>query len=67
MNAKTIRAILIQPDDSGCVGDIEDTLPAYQKIVGGYIEQHGTQHISIWVNEDGKIHGPPLNELATTL
>ena len=37
-NAKTIRAILIQPGTSGCVDDIEDTLPTFQRIVGGYIE-----------------------------
>ena len=37
-SAKTIRAILIQPGTSGCVDDIEDTLPTFQRIVGGYIE-----------------------------
>jgi hypothetical protein len=64
---RTIRAIVIRPDDGGCVEDIEDTLPAYQKIVGGYIEQVGTQHVSIWLNEEGKLKGLPVDELATTL
>lgn len=61
------RAILIQPDTSGCVDDIEDTLAAFQRVVGGYIEQVGTEDVSIFLNEEGKIHGLPVNELATSL
>jgi hypothetical protein len=36
--AKTIRAILIAPDTTGMVDDIEDTLEAFRRVVGGYIE-----------------------------
>ena len=32
-SANTIRAILIQPGTSGCLDDIEDTRPAFRRIV----------------------------------
>jgi hypothetical protein len=68
-SAKTIRAILIAPGTSGCVDDIEDTLPTFQRIGGGYIEQVSSQDLRIcfWCNENGKIEGLPVNELATQL
>jgi len=68
-SAKTIRAILIQPGTSGCLDDIEDTLPTFQRIGGGYIEQVSSQDLRIcfWCNDNGKIEGLPGNELATQL
>jgi hypothetical protein len=62
MRGKAIRAILIQPGTARCVDDIEDTLPTFQRIVGGYIEQDSSEdlRISFWLNESGKIDGLPV-------
>jgi Domain of unknown function (DUF3846) len=48
------------------IGDNE--LGALQELVGGWIEYVPTeQPVTLYCNEEGKIEGLPLNELATQL
>lgn len=45
-----------------------DGLEDYQRIVGGYIEHVGLPDGSaMYVNEEGKIHGLPINDRATEI
>jgi hypothetical protein len=46
-----------------------DTLPAFRRVVGGYIEQVSSEdrRISFWLNENRNIEDLPVNELATQL
>jgi hypothetical protein len=69
MNTPTIRAIVIQPGTSGCVDDVEDTLPAFRRFVGGHVEQVSSEDLRIgfWHNENGWDEGLSVNELATKL
>lgn len=46
----------------------ENPLPIYQKIVGGWIELvPNPQGVTVYCNEEGKIHGLPPNHRATAL
>jgi len=44
----------------------EHTLADLQREVGGYVQHlHGPHGEDLWVNEDGKLEGLPMNEKAT--
>jgi hypothetical protein len=62
---KRCRAILIQPGTIGQVDDIEDTLQAFRRVLGGHVEHIGAadRRISFWVNENGKLENMPVNRL----
>jgi hypothetical protein len=45
----------------------EPSLEVFQKEVGGYIEAVRIPHVVMWVNEEGKLTGLPLNERASFL
>ena len=58
-----ISVVLVEPNKYPKVVEIEDTLEAMQKIVGGYIEQYMPfgDEVAIICNDEGKINGLPLN------
>ncbi len=61
-NKNTISVLLIEPGKYPKIIDMEDSLEAMQKAVGGYIELlHLDDEVSIICNEEGKICGLPLN------
>ena len=58
-----IDVLLIQPLKKPEVVQMEDSLEAMQKMVGGYIEEYMPfdDDIAIVCNEEGKLIGAPLN------
>lgn len=61
----TIKALIIEPDGTSRVTEIENELASFQAIVGGYIEVVMSGMASIYVNEEGLILNQPFNPLAT--
>lgn len=52
---KTIRIAVKEPGKDWFIHEVEDALPVYQKIVGGYIENFWTENgLSFFCNEEGK-------------
>lgn len=62
-----MKTIVIKSDDSWkIIEQKEFSLEDYQKIVGGWIEYvHVYEDISMFCDEEGKIKGLPINNLAT--
>lgn len=62
-----MQTIVIKSDDSWkIIEQKEFSLEDYQKIVGGWIEYvHVYEDIAMFCNEEGKIKGLPVNNLAT--
>lgn len=58
-----IDVLLVQPMKKPEVVQMEDSLEAMQKMVGGYIEEYMpfNDDIAIVCNEEGKLIGAPLN------
>jgi hypothetical protein len=65
--ARPIRALIIQPDNTYEVREIEQDIRTVQGLVGGYLEAISTEHCVFWCNEDGKHHELPCNTMATYL
>lgn len=62
------RAIVIRPDDTFTVDEIDVSLSSLQALVGGYIEAAmSNERGTIFCNEEGKLEGLPVNRLATWL
>jgi len=64
MLEKRIRCLLVEPHDLPKEIEIDNTLEAKQKIVGGYIEcayLPNDEEVVIICNEEGKINGLKLN------
>lgn len=61
--SETVKAfVLMDKDDPGEIREIENTLEAFQEIVGGYIETFTfSQDVTLVINEDGRILGLPVN------
>jgi Domain of unknown function (DUF3846) len=61
----TLRAILIQSGTTGCVDEIDDSLEAFRRVVGGYIEHVGAadMRISLYCNEE--LLDMPVNRLGS--
>ena len=60
----SITVVLCEPGRTARTVDIENTLEAMQKAVGGYIEPFycfSDYDVCIVCNEEGKISGEPLN------
>lgn len=57
-----IRVLIIRPDDSYEIRDMEESLPGVQDL-----ERVTTPHGDLWVDEDGKLKGLPVNMMATYL
>lgn len=58
-----ISVLLVEPNKYPELIEIEDTLEAMQRTVGGYIEQYMPfeDEVAIICNEEGKLNGEPLN------
>lgn len=65
----SIRIITIPADETQPVtpSDSPGDLNALQAAVGGYIEAVGTGNICLWLDEEGKLKGRPVNARATKL
>jgi len=68
----TIELLVITPDQTMqgvTIDDSQDELSVLQDIVGGFIEvipvNHQGRETLMVINEEGKLHGLPLNILAT--
>lgn len=61
--SETVKAfVLMDKDDPGEIREIENTLEAFQEIVGGYIETFTfSQDVTLIINEDGRLLGLPVN------
>jgi hypothetical protein len=73
--------VIVIPADSAQPARLETVVPElvnFQRLVGGYIERIGLAKVltdrgmkrvdcDVWLNEEGKIHGLPLNARATDL
>ena len=62
MKKATIKVLLVEPMEQPRVIEIENTLEAMQKTVGGYIEALPiADEVSIVCNEEGKLEGLQAN------
>lgn len=63
-----LNALIINTDGTFSVQEIDGKLATLQGLVGGWIEAvHPNRDTTLFVNEEGKLSGQPLNELATLL
>ena len=65
--APPIQVLIIRPDDTYEIREIEQELSVLQGIVGGYVEDINTPHGVFWCDEEGKRKHYPENVLATYL
>lgn len=65
--APPIRAIIIQPDSTYEVREIQQDIRTFRGLVGGCIEAIYTDHCTLWCDEDGINNERPANALATYL
>lgn len=63
--AETIRVVLMEPGKPPEAVDVENTLEAFQKIVGGPIQAYEpySENVCFICNRDGKNDGLPLNRI----
>lgn len=66
VEAKPIQALVIQPDNSYALQEIEQSQRAFQEIVGGYFEVWATESCILWFGEDAP-QTQPCNSMATYL
>ena len=75
MSKPVIKALVIDPDApaGSAVREIDQELSTFQQLVGGYIEgvygldDDGDAQVTIFINEEGKIYGLPVNRIATLI
>lgn len=68
VTAAPIKALIIKPDATYEVRQIDQSLASYREILGGYLEAvPAGEGATFWCNEEGKIHGLPRNNMATYL
>lgn len=62
-NENTRKVLLVEPQKHPRVVEIDTSLEALQKLVGGYIEPiyPFDDEVALICNEEGKINGLPLN------
>lgn len=61
-----MKVVIVEPLTSARIADIEESLDAYQRIVGGYIEcVYPFTDACIVCNEEGKMRGLTLNRELT--
>ena len=61
----TLKVVIIEPDDTVRITEIENDLKSYQEVVGGYIEAVTGRVATMYVNEEGLLRHLPPNPLAT--
>lgn len=64
-----IDVVTIDPDGAIRLETIPNGCEPLQQRVGGWIEAVSSEanDVTLWVNEEGKLRGLPVNELATEL
>lgn len=67
MTNTPVRALVIQPDATYRAQTLAQDIRTLQEIVGGYVQAVTTTHATLLMNEEGKIHGLPINQMATYL
>jgi Domain of unknown function (DUF3846) len=65
--APPIRVIIIQPDSSYEIREIEQDIRTLQCLVGGHLRAVYTEWCTLWCDEDVIRHQRPTNHLATYL
>jgi len=64
----TVKGLIVQPDGTETVTDVDTSLEGLQAIVGGHIEYVFVRPgVHAYVNEEGKMQGPPPNLKATRM
>ncbi len=63
--ADKLQAVIVDPDGTHRVTEIENNLGAFQAVVGGYIEGVFGREAVMYVNEEGLLMGLTPNPLAT--
>lgn len=61
----TINAVIVDPDGTARKAEIENSLGAFQAVVGGYIEAVVGSDTTVYVNEEGLIQDLPFNPSAS--
>lgn len=61
----TLRALIVEPDGTVRATEIENSLAAFQAVVGGYIEGVFGNVATIYVDEEGLLRSLPFNPQAT--
>lgn len=66
---KAIKAVVVQADGRSSVVEIDGSLEALQKCVGGLIQEvRWKRHFTLYVNEEGVVYNLPLNrKISATL
>jgi hypothetical protein len=62
-----IQVLIIQPDGSHDVRQVEQDIATFQGLVGGLVEAITTEAAVFWCHEEGKLQDQPCNTLATYL
>lgn len=65
----TVRALVVEPDGTGRVIDVPDTLDGMRAAIGGgYLEAHDLRGgVHLYCDEDGNRKALPVNNAATLL
>ena len=61
----SIKSVIVDPEGTFRVAEIENSLGSFQAVVGGYIEGVFGNVGTMYVNEEGLLRNLPLNPLAT--
>lgn len=61
----TIKAVVVDPDGTARLAEIENSLGGFQAVVGGYIEGVFGEEATVYVDEEGLLKHLPMNPLAT--
>ncbi|QSM01047.1 hypothetical protein SEA_NANOSMITE_2 [Mycobacterium phage Nanosmite] len=67
VTAPSILALIIQPDGTHEIREVDQSTAVYRQIVGGEPGTVNTQSATFWNIEGGKEQGLPFNSLATYL
>jgi Domain of unknown function (DUF3846) len=65
--SRPIRALIIRPDSTYEVREIEQDIRTLESIVGGYVEAYSTGHCTFWYDSEGEFKDQPTNKVATYL
>lgn len=65
--AKPIRALIIQPNHTYEVREVEQDLDTFRSLVGGHSQAVSTGHCLFWRDEEGELKEYPANMAATYL
>lgn len=67
LEARPIKALIIQPDNSYEVREINQDIRSFHELAGGYAEAFSIEHCVFWFDRDGDGKESPCNAMATYL